>query len=68
MNDLTGSVNAGIGAASGETSDRSMRIKLLDRVLKNRLNTATVALPLPSTEISPVVLKAQGNPAKDWNL
>ena len=68
VHDLTSSVNAGIGAASGETLNRSMRIQLLDRVLKNRLDTATIALPLPSAEISPVVLKAQGDPAKDRNL
>jgi hypothetical protein len=61
---LTGGMNAGIGATGGKGLHRSVRIKLGDGVLQHGLNTAAVALALPSTKRRTLVLKAERNPLK----
>ena len=61
---LSGGMNAGIGTTGGKGLHRSVRIELGDGVFQYGLNTATVALTLPSTKRRTLVLKAERNPLK----
>ena len=48
MDDLSSGMDARIGASRSKCLDWTMGIEITDRCLKNTLNTASVALSLPT--------------------